>query len=130
MIAVILLVMSVVALGQFGLYYWRAMLAGVAANPVSERVRIAAGITAPSIGAKDFRSILSLHDLAPDLRGPNGHFRSVRAYYSRVETLGKIVPAMASWANAEMATCSRYAAVLVEQHLERNMLCAAQVRGM
>lgn len=130
MIAVILFVMSAVALGQFGLYYWRAMLAGVAANPVSERVRIAAGITAPSIGAKDFRSILSLHDLAPDLRGPNGHFRGVRAYYSVVETIGKIVPAMAAWANAEMATCSRYAAVLVEQHLERNMVCAAQVRGI
>jgi hypothetical protein len=47
-----------------------------------------------------------------------------------VEKLGSIVPAMASWANTEMATCSRYAAVLMEQHLERNMVCAAQVRGM
>ena len=130
MIAVILFVMSAVALGQFGLYYWRAMLAGVAANPVSERVRAAAGIVDASIGAQDFRSILSLHDLAPDLRGPNGHFRGVRAYYSVVEKLGKIVPAMASWANGEMATCSRYAAVLVDQHLQRNMVCAAQVRGM
>jgi hypothetical protein len=130
MIAVILFVMSAVALGQFGLYYWRAMLAGVAANPVSERIRAAAGLTAQTIGAQDFRSILSLHDLSPDLRGPNGHFRGVRAYYSVVETLGKIVPAMAAWANAEMATCSRYAAVLVDRHMERNMVCAAQVRGM
>ena len=130
MIAVILFVISAVALGQFGLYYWRAMLAGVAANPVSERVLAAAGIVDASIGAQDFRSILSLHDLAPDLRGPNGHFRGVRAYYSVVEKLGSIVPAMASWANGEMATCSRYAAVLVDQHLQRNMVCAAQVRGM
>jgi hypothetical protein len=130
MIPVILFVMSIVALGQFGFYYWRAMLAGVAANPVSERVRIAAGITAPTIGAQDFRSILILHDLAPDLRGPNGHFRGVRAYYSVVAAIGKIVPAMAAWANTEMAICSRYAAVLVEQHLERNMACAAQVRGI
>jgi hypothetical protein len=37
---------------------------------------------------------------------------------------------MANWANAEMATCSRYIAVMMEQHLERNMACAAQVRGM
>jgi hypothetical protein len=130
MIAVILFVMSTVALGQFGLYYWRAMIAGVAANPVSERVLTAAGIAAPSIGARDFHSILSLNDLAPNLRGPNGHFRGVRAYYAIVEKLGQIVPAMASWANAEMATCSRYAAVLVDRHMERNMVCAAQVRGM
>jgi hypothetical protein len=130
MIAVILFVMSAMALGQFGLYYWRAMLAGVAANPVSERVRVAAGIMDASIGASDFRSILSLHDLSPDLRGPNGHFRGVRAYYSMVEKLGKIMPAMATWANGEMATCSRYVAVLIDQHMERNMVCAAQVRGM
>jgi hypothetical protein len=29
-----------------------------------------------------------------------------------------------------MATCSRYAAVVMDRHLERNILCAAQVRGM
>jgi hypothetical protein len=47
-----------------------------------------------------------------------------------VEKLGSIVPAMASWADAEMAICSRYVAVLMDQHLERNMVCAAQVRGV
>jgi hypothetical protein len=51
-------------------------------------------------------------------------------YYAVVEKLGAIIPLMAKWANTEMATCSRYAAVLMEQHLERNMACAAQVRGL
>jgi hypothetical protein len=130
MIAAILFMVSIVALGQFALYYWRAVISGVSTQPISERVRTAAGITAPQIGARDFHTILSLHDLSPDLRGPNGSFIGLRAYFSAIEKLGRLIPATASWANAEMLTCSRYIAVLVDQHLERNMVCAAQVRGI
>jgi hypothetical protein len=130
MIAAILFMVSIVALGQFAIYYWRAVISGVATQPISERVRTAAGITAHQIGARDFHTILSLHDLSPDLRGPNGSFIGLRAYFSVIEKLGKLIPAAADWANAEMLTCSRYIAVLVDQHLERNMVCAAQVRGI
>ena len=130
MIAAILLMVSAVALVQFALYYLRAILSGVAAQPISDRIRAAAGIAAPQIAARDFRSILSLHDLSPDLRGPNGSFCCVRAYYSVIENLGQLIPTMASWANAEMLTCSRYVAVLVDQHLDRNIACAAQMRGI
>jgi hypothetical protein len=130
MIAAILFTVSTAALVQFALYYWRAIISGVAAQPVSDRIRTAAGITAPQIAAQDFHSILSLHDLSPDLRGPNGSFMGVRTYYSVVKRIGSLIPAMASWANGEMLTCSRYVAVLVDQHLERNMACAAQVRGI
>ncbi len=129
MIAVIICLVSVVAFAQFGLYYWRATISGIAAQAVSDRIRVAAGITHASIGAQDFDNIIILKDLSPDLRGPNGSFWAIRAYYAGVQKLGSIVPAMASWADAEMATCSRYVAVLMDQHLERNMVCAAQVRG-
>jgi len=130
MVAVIIFVVSVGALVQFGLYYWRATISGVAAQAISERIRVAAGIPEGAIGSRDFHSIIILKDLSPDLRGPNGSFAAIRAYYSVVEKLGKIAPAMANWADAEMATCSRYVAVLMDQHLERNIVCAAQVRGM
>jgi hypothetical protein len=129
MIAVILFTVSTVAFAQFGLYYWRATISGVASQAISDRIRAAAGISV-SIGAQDFRSILILKDLSPDLRGPSGSFRVIRTYYAIVEKIGSIVPAMASWSNAEMATCSRYIAVLMDQHLERNMACAAQMRGI
>ena len=130
MMAVILFTVSALAFVQFGLYYWRATISGVAAQAISERIRIAAGITAAAIGAQDFYSILILNDLSPDLRGSAGSFFAVRAYYSVIQKLGRIVPAMASWANAEMTTCSRYVAVLMDQQLERNIACAAQMRGM
>ncbi len=130
MIPAIILMVSVVAFAQFGLYYWRATISGIAAQAISERIRVAAGITHAGIGAQDFRNIIILKDLSPGLSGSNGSFAVIRTYYSIVEKLGSIVPAMASWANAEMATCSRYAAVVMDQHMERNMVCAAQVRGM
>jgi hypothetical protein len=130
MIAAFILMVSVVAFAQFGLHYWRATISGIASRAISDRIRVAAGITHAGIGAQDFRNIIILKDLSPDLRGPNGSFTAIRAYFAAVEKVGKIIPAMASWADTEMATCSRYVAVLMDQHLERNMVCAAQVRGM
>jgi hypothetical protein len=130
MIAVVIFAFSLVAFAQFGLYYWRATISQVAAKAISDRIRVAAGITHAEIRAQDFHNIIILNDLSPDLRGPNGSFRAIRAYYAVVETFGKIVPAMAAWAEAEMATCSRYIAVLMDQHLDRNLACAAQVRGI
>jgi hypothetical protein len=130
MVAVLIFVFSAAALAQFGLYYWRANISATAAREISERIRVAAGLTHPAIGAQDFHNILILNNLSPDLRGPNGSFRSIRAYYAVVETLGRIIPGIANWAEAEMATCSRYVAVLMDQHLKRNIACAAQVRGI
>jgi hypothetical protein len=130
MIAAILFTVSTAALIQFGVYYWRAVIAGVASKTVSERIRVAAGLSSAAIGPKDFRSILILNDLSPDLRGPAGSFRAIRTYYVIVEKLGSMIPAMANWSKAEMATCSRYVAVLMDQHLERNMATAAEMRGI
>jgi hypothetical protein len=130
MVAAIIFVVSVVTFGQFALYYWRATISGVAAQAISDRICVAAGIAHAGIGARDFHNIVILKDLSPNLRGPSGSLMSIRAYYAVVETLGRIVPAMAGWAESEMATCSRYVAVLMDQHLERNMACAAQARGV
>lgn len=130
MIAAILFCVSIVAFGQFGVYYWRATIANTATRQVSDRLRVAAGISTASVGSRDFRAILSVHDLTPDLRGASGTYLAVRAYYSIVETLGHVIPWVTGWSEVEMVMCSRYVAVLVDQHLERNMDCATQVRGI
>ena len=130
MIAAILFCVSLVACGQFAIYYWRATISNTATGQVSDRVRIAAGIPTASVSARDFRAILSVHDLAPDLRGPGGTFRTIRAYYSLFEKIGRLISSVSDCAEAEMATCSRYVAVLLDQHLERNMHCATQARGI
>lgn len=130
MIAAITIMASLVAFVQLGVHFWRAGLSGIAAHAISDRVRVAAGIVDRGIGAHDFRNIIILKDLSPDLRGPTGSLMAIRTYYAVIEKLGSIVPGLAGWAGSEMVTCSRYAAVLMDQHLERNMIYAAQVRGM
>jgi hypothetical protein len=128
MIAAILFFVSVVAFGQFAIYYWRASIADTSRTPVSNRVRIAAGISTTSLSSRDFRAILNVHDFTPNLRGPAGRFLAIRAYYSVVESLGRFIPSLTDWAEAEMTMCSRCMAVLVDQHLERNMACADRMR--
>lgn len=130
MIAAILFTISVAAFSQFGLYYWRAVISGVAAQPLSDRIRIAAGISAATVGARDFRSILRLKDLSPDLRGSTGSFAALRSYYAIVERVGSFIPSLSGWSNSEMTTCARYIAVLMDRHMERNMACAAEMRGI
>ncbi len=133
MIAAILLAVSVVAMVQFAVYYWRAIMAAVAAAPVSDRVRCAAGVVDNSVGAADFGAILSLHELTPGLKGESNALRAVRAYYRVAQVLARLtdfkIPQIAAWAEREMATCSRYVAVMVDQQLERNLACAAEIRS-
>ena len=69
MIAAIIFCFSMVALGQFWLYYWRASIAITADRQISDRVKVAAGIPAAPVTARDFRAILSVHDLTPELQG-------------------------------------------------------------
>lgn len=129
MTAAILLCVSIVTFGQFCFYYWRAMFVSVAAQPVSDRIRVAAKIAAPAAGSQDFRAILDVCDLVPGLRGCGPSFRAIRAYYAVVEKFGRLIPSIAKWSEAETTNCSRYAAVLLDQHLQRNLACAVRVRG-
>lgn len=130
MIPAIIFTVSLAAFAQFVALYWRAMIHGVATQPISERIRTAMRITDRAIVAGDFRSIMGIYDMAPDLRGPGRTLSTIRSYYWTVEKIAAIAPALKSWAEREMTACSRYAAVLVDQHLESNLACAAEMRGL
>src|SRR5207245_6955912 len=81
MFPAILLAVSVVALIQFTVYYWRAIVAGVAAKPLSNLILTAAGLTDESVGSSDFEAILNVHELTPCLKTGQGRLQAVRAYY-------------------------------------------------
>jgi hypothetical protein len=130
MIAAILFCVSIVALSQFGLYYWRATIVTISRQQVSDRVRIAAGILTPLARSRDFWAILSVLELTPSPAGKSGTYRTIRAYYLVVEKIGSLIPAVTVWAQAEMDMCSRCVAVLVDQHLDRNLNCAIKLRGI
>ena len=133
MFSAMLLTVSIVALSQFALYYWRAVLAGVASQPVSERVLAAAHVENGRLTSKHFRTLAELHDLTPDLQPNRGGLGLVRLYYRVVEglgvVLGKLLPGVAEWSERERMICARYAAVQVGRRLQANLELAASLRS-
>lgn len=133
MFSVMLFAISIVALAQFALYYWRAILAGVAAQPVSDRVLAAARVENGQLTSTHFETLAGLHDLTPDLCPNRAGLGLVRLYYRLVEGLdslaGAKLPALAAWSERERVICARYAAVQVDRRLQANLELAASLRS-
>ncbi len=133
MFSAMLLSISIVALSQFALYYWRAVLAGVAAQPVSDRVLVAAQVENGRLRPQDFQTLAGLHDLTPDLHLNRSGLVLVRLYYWVIEGLdsflGQRIPSFAVWSEHERVICARYAAVQVDRRLQANLDLAASLRS-
>jgi len=133
MFSAMLLAISIVALSQFALFYWRAVLAGVASQPVSDRVLVAAHVENGRLTPQHFQTLAGLHDLTPDLNPKRSGLGLVRVYYRLIEGLdaifGKRIPTFAVWSERERAICARYAAVLVDRRLQANLDLAASLRS-
>ena len=133
MLAAMLFAISIVALTQFAAYYWRAMLAGAAAQPVSDRVLAAAGAQNGQLTGDDFPALVGLHELTPELRSTGSGLSLVRAYYSLVDGIkslaGSSMPAVSAWSQRELAVCARYAAVQIDRRLQANLELAESLRS-
>jgi hypothetical protein len=125
MLALLILVLSTIALGQFGVYYWRALVVTAATQPVSDRARAAAQIAADTSGTPDFSAVLTLHKLTPGLGGRGNGLSLVRSYHSVVNALGRMVPSLSGWVNREKVVCARYATVMLDRRLAHVAACAA-----
>lgn len=133
MFATMLFAISIVALTQFAVYYWRATLAGVATRPISERVLSAAGVQNGTLTGQDFPALLEVHGLTPELGSGGRGLGLVRIYYALVEGLKSVsvrrMPAIATWSERELAICARYAAVQIDMRLQANLQLAASLRS-
>jgi hypothetical protein len=133
MFAAMLFAISTVAISQFGMYYWRAVLASVASQPISESVLAAVSAENRPLRAEDFAQFAGLHELTPDLTPRGRGLGLVRFYYGLIKALdmlvGARVPAIAQWTEREGAICARYAAVQVDQRLQGNLQLAAVLRS-
>ncbi len=133
MFSAMLFAISIVALTQFALYYWRAVLAGVAAQPVSDRVLAAASVETGSLTGRDFEKLVGLHNLTPDLNPDRGGLGLVRLYYRVIGAFSALassrIPALVSWIEQERTICARYAAVQIDRRLQANMALAASLRS-
>jgi hypothetical protein len=133
MFAIMIFAIAIVALFQFALYYWRAVLTGVASQTISNRVLEAAQVAESGPCGADFAKLASLHELTPELKRGDGGLGFVRIYYEAIHGLqtlfGGLSPAVANWGEREMALCARYAAVQIEHRLQANLAQAASIRS-
>jgi len=134
MFSAALLSIAVVAMGQFALYYWRAVFTGMASLPISSRVLEAAQVREESLCGNDFEKFASLLTLTPELKETKSGLGMVRAYYAVVKSaeamLASFSPMMAGWAEKERMLCARIAAIHIDRRLEANMLQAASIRSI
>jgi hypothetical protein len=133
MFGAMLFAISIVALSQFGLYYWRAVLTSVAGRPVSANVLAAASIENGRVTGRDFQTLAGLHELTLDLTPNSNGLGLVRLYYRLVNGMaavaGERMPALAAWCEQELTVCARYAAVRIECRLRSNLELAASMRS-
>jgi hypothetical protein len=133
MFSAVLLAVAVAALGQFALYYWRAVLSSVASQPISNRVLEAANVSETELCGADFEKLSELLHLTPELKSNGGGLGFVSFYYQFVgkmgELLGGIAPALMMWSEQERMLCARYAAVQIDHRLEANLAQAASIRS-
>jgi hypothetical protein len=134
MFSAALLSIAVVAMGQFALYYWRAVFTGMASLPISSRVLEAAQVQEESLCGNDFEKFASLLTLTPELKESKGGLGTVRAYYAVVQraqtVFAKFSPMMAGWAEKERMLCARIAAIHIDRRLEANLIQAASIRSI
>jgi hypothetical protein len=133
MFSAMLLVISTAALAQFALFYLRAVVAGVAAQPISDEVLAAARVESGSLRGWDFRAFAQLHELTPTLETGGSGLGMVKLYYHVVHVVGNVasgrVAGLANWAERERVLCARYAAVQIDRRLRANLAMAAAIRS-
>ena len=133
MVGILILVFSLAALGQFGVFYFRAVLASVASQPLTGYVQQIEGFPSRPLRASDFQQLVQLQQLCPQV-GPDGRsLRAARAYYGTLAALKRIVngfvPSLHGWAEREQTLCAQFAAVLIDQRLARTAATAADMRS-
>ena len=126
MVPLSILAFSVLALVRFALSQWRAIWITAASQPLSESLRLTAGIEEASIGAREFATLMDLCDeLSPELKNKSPWLREVSIYYGGIAKLQQLckvsLPSMSAWAEREMTVCSRYVAVVLDQNLSMSM---------
>ena len=133
MLGALILVFSLAALGQFVVFYARAVLASVAAQPLTGYVQQIEGFPNRPLQAEDFPHLVQLQRICPQVGPEARSLRAARAYY---RTLGAVrtlingfVPSLQGWAEREQTVCAQFAAVLLDQRLARTAAAAAEMRS-
>jgi len=120
MIASLVFIFCLCALGQFAVAYCRTLLLAYNKVELSTRVREVAGVS-ESVAASDFDRLLQLVRLAPPLADDSAEIRAVRMYHWLASIAAALVSPFSreasDWFQAELERCSHFAAVTLDRRL-------------
>jgi hypothetical protein len=132
MISALIFVISVAALAQFGLFAWRAAFFSIAARELSRETREALGAAGASVESGDLAGATKWLALSPNLAGEDRRLWTVKSYYAAlraISAMSRDLTPSSDWSHREMIACARYAAVVVEERLQRNRLAVAEMQS-
>lgn len=133
MIAALILVISGAMLAQFTLFFWRASMLAIAAEPLSETLNSAQTSYSQALNLDDFNAVAAMSKMCPGVTLSSARLWPVRAYYQAVRLASWLssaaVPQADSWARQEMASCTRYLAVSLDRCLQSNQAYVAGLRS-
>jgi hypothetical protein len=127
MMAALILAISILAMLQFFVSYCRSLIAASARRSLSLDVQDVIGEMQTASGA-DYQRVMQYLHLCPERREDRGGIKAVDAYFRLLgameATLGKVMPSLKPWAEAERSLCAYFAAVALDRRIaySRDML--------
>ena len=83
---VLILVFSLAALGQFGVFYFRAVLGSVASQPLTGYVQQIEGFPSRPLRGSDFQQLIELQQLCPQV-GPDKYIKSLKTALPQISLI-------------------------------------------
>lgn len=133
MLAAFILVISGAMLAQFVVFFWRASMLEIAAQPVSDRLHSAQSSFPNALSQNGFSTITAISEICPSMGAANFKLWPVRSYHNAMSSLAylcnAILPQGSAWARQEMAACTQYVAVSMDLRLKCNQEFLAELRS-
>jgi len=134
MFAALIFVLSGAMLAQFVVFFWRANMLAIGAQPVSDLLRLAESSFPNALNQNGFAAIAAMSEICPDMGSPSSpNLRPVRAYYRAMRSVAylskAVLPQASAWARQEMASCTKYVAVSMDLRLRSNQDFVAELRS-
>ncbi|HKV29023.1 MAG TPA: hypothetical protein VJN90_12200 [Candidatus Acidoferrales bacterium] len=133
MIAALILVLSGAMLTQFVVFFWRANMLALAAQPVSDRLRAAESSFSKALNQNGFSTITAMSKICPNMGSPNLKLWPVRSYHLAMRSVAYVcnaaLPQASAWARQEMAVCTQYVAVKMDLRIRSNQDFVAELRS-
>jgi hypothetical protein len=134
MFAALIFVLSGAMLAQFTVFFWRANMLAIGAQPVSDLLRSAELSFPKALNQNGFSTISAMSEICPSLGSPSTlKLGRVRAYYRAMRSMAylskAVLPQASAWARQEMASCTKYVAVSMDLRLQSNQEFVAELRS-